>query len=186
MENIKKNKNGGGLGSINEEEEEKESIKSGLSDKRPKKDTLAPNKSDVSEGGGNQRSASAKALSNLGGGGGAQISAEYQAELDQKFLDIGRTIEDMKDEQQRMQQAIDKNANDLTLSKVNAMQQSPSAKDTKADKQAAANTEEIKKDIKKLEDSIRNLNDKFSRELQDMRDMQNVGAGGGGDDNKAA
>ena len=50
MEDIKK-KGAGGLGSINEEEEEKESIKSGLSDKRPKKDTLAPSKSDVSIGG---------------------------------------------------------------------------------------------------------------------------------------
>ena len=98
MESLKKKD--GGLGAINEEEEEKESIKSMSSQKqRVKKDHLqAANKSDVSEG-GLKPSASAKALSNYNqGGGGGQISAEYQAELDSKFEDLNRTIEDIKDE----------------------------------------------------------------------------------------
>ena len=99
MESLKKKD--GGLGAINEEEEEKESIKSMSSQKqRVKKDHLqAANKSDVSEG-GLKPSPSAKALSNYnqGGGGGGQISAEYQAELDSKFEDLNRTIEDIKDE----------------------------------------------------------------------------------------
>ena len=102
MEDLSKKKGAGSLGSINEEEEEKESIKSGLSDKKPKKDNLAPNKSDASEG-GVRPSGSAKAVSNYNqGGGGAQISAEYQAELDQKFEDLNRAIEDMKDDQTKM------------------------------------------------------------------------------------
>ena len=121
----------------------------------PKKDSLvAPAKSDVSEGGGGLKpQGSQKALSNYGGqggGGGGQISAEYQAELDSKFEDLNRTIEDIKDEQTRMQQEIDKTANDLTLNKMSAISASP-VKDTKNDKAAAANAEENKKKIKEIE-----------------------------------
>ena len=182
MEDIKK-KGAGGLGAINEEEEEKESIKSGLSEHNsPKKDTLvAPNKSDVSDHGANK---SAKGSTYGRGGGGGEVSAEYKAELEAKFEDINRTIEDIKFEQTTMQQNIDKNANDLTLNKMASLNNSP-AKDTKGDKAAAANSEENKKKIREIETAVQRLNEKFSSEIENLRLMQNVG-GGGGDDNKAS
>ena len=58
-------------------------------------------------------------------------------------------------------------------------------KDTKGDKQAAANAEENRKKIKEIEASITNLNNKFSSEIENLRMMQTVG-GGGGDDNGAS
>ena len=182
MEDIKNKKGAGGLGAINEEEEEKESIKSGLSEKAasPKKEALAaPNKSDVSDHGAK----SAKG-STYGHRGGGEISAEYKAELEAKFEDINRTIEDIKFEQTTMQQNIDKTANELTLNKMASLNASP-AKDTKNDKAAAANAEENKKKIKEIETAIQRLNEKFSSEIENLRLMQNVG-GGGGDDNKAS
>ena len=70
-----------------------------------------------------------------------------------------------------MQQEIDKNANDLTMNKMAALQSSPS-KDTKNnEKAAAANAEENKKKIKEIEAAIQRLNEKFSSEIENLRLM---------------
>ena len=93
-----------------------------------------------------------------------------------------RTIEDIKDEQTRLQQEIDRTANELSINKVNSMtagggpNKNNPAKEIDGGK-AAANAEENRKKIKEIEASIMNLNEKFSQEIDNIKLMQTVSGG---------
>ena len=118
-------------------------------------------------------------VSATGGGAGGAVDSEFKVETEAKFEDIARTIEDIKFEQNRLQQEIDKTANNLTMNQMN-MNSSPSKNNAKDDGKAAANAEENRKKIKEIESSIRNLNSKFSEEIESLKLMSAVSKGGGG------
>ena len=67
------------------------------------------------------------------------------------------------------------------------MANNSSKQNTKDDGKAAANAEENRKKIKEIETSIRNLNTKFSEEIDNLKLMSTVskGGNGGGGDNGA-
>lgn len=117
--------------------------------------------------------------------GVGQISTEQMADIESKFEDMHRTIEDIKDEQRRLQQELDKTANNLTLNKMSAMQAGPSSKTQKEDKQAAVNAEENKKKIKELESLINNVSSKLSREIESLKLMQPVANNNAGSSDNA-
>ena len=109
MEDIKKKKGEPGLGAINEEEE-KESVHSKSSTKVVIPDPLAQGNLGDQASEGKQSKGSSRVNrnaypTNANGSGvaGGPVSAEYQAEVDSKFEDVHRTIEDIKDEQTRLQ-----------------------------------------------------------------------------------
>ena len=120
-DNVQKKGSKMGLGDIVEEEEEKDSVKSNSDNKKDKKkgDLLVSKLTeDQNSAGGNSKASrrtNRGAVSATGGGAGGPVNAEFQAETEQKFEDIARTIEDIKFEQNRLQQEIDKTANNLTM-----------------------------------------------------------------------
>ena len=160
-----KNKSNQNLDQI--EEEKEASIKSVNTGAAPKKDELLNNLSDVRDS-ENKSNASRAKQSNAGayppaGGNvpGAGFGIKFENEVNEKLEDMKEDIQSNKDSITEMESKLEHLKNDMLTKMAGAAMSASSPTKTSKGEASSADTEALKKKMKDIEETIKNMDKKF-------------------------